>query len=341
MATLKDISRHLGISVTQVSRALNGHADVSKATREKVAEAARELGYSANISARKLKSGRSGIVAMVVPARSEQADTDILMEIVIGLSAEFSRRGMQFVLHVMSEGEDEVETYRRLWNAGTLDGFVLSDPRRDDARIGFLEGQGAPFIVHGRDGASVPYAFVDIDNRAIGETLAGCLLALGHRRIALIDGRGDMPFSIARHAGVEAALAAQGGHLDPALVHQGPMTVEAGATAAERLLAGTPPTGIVAGNLMLARGVMRVLAARGIDVPGDMSLVAHDDVIARYPAEAFDPPIARTRSPLRDAWGPLADGLAAAIAGRPLSEQQILLPVEFVEGASLGPASRS
>ncbi len=66
MSTLKDIARHVNLSVTQVSRALNGHSDVSKATQERVQEAARALNYHPNVSARKLVAGRSGIVAQPV-----------------------------------------------------------------------------------------------------------------------------------------------------------------------------------------------------------------------------------------------------------------------------------
>ena len=97
MTTLKDLSRHLNLSVTQVSRALNGYPDVSEATRARVLAAASELSYQPNLSARKLVSGRSGIVGMVLQGTPASMTGDHFLEIVSGLSSEFSRRDLQFV----------------------------------------------------------------------------------------------------------------------------------------------------------------------------------------------------------------------------------------------------
>ncbi len=116
------LARHLSLSVTQVSRALNDHADVSRATKARVREGARELGYRPNLTARKLKSGRSGIVAMIVPGRSETVEIELLMESVMGLSAEFSRRGLQFVLHVLSDGRTRPRPMRGWSGAGRSTG---------------------------------------------------------------------------------------------------------------------------------------------------------------------------------------------------------------------------
>ncbi|WP_020043268.1 LacI family DNA-binding transcriptional regulator, partial [Salipiger mucosus] len=231
MATLKDLSRHLGLSVTQVSRALNDHGDVSKATKERVREAAQLLGYSPNLSARKLKSGRSGIVSMIVPPRSETVEVELLMETVMGLSAEFSRRSLQFVLHVLSEGEDAAEAHETMMRAGSIDGIVITDPQVDDLRIATMQRLEAPFIVHGRDRMEAAYPYVDIDHFALGRDLAEALLDRGCRRLALVDGPEDRLYAVQRRAGVEAALAARGLSLGAARVLPGLMTEQRGAEA--------------------------------------------------------------------------------------------------------------
>ncbi len=100
MATLRDISRELGLSVTQVSRALNGHDDVSEETRARVQDIAKALKYQPNLTARKLVTGKSGIVGLVLPQVPTAPEDTLFVQIVGGLSRHFSRRQMQFVLHI-------------------------------------------------------------------------------------------------------------------------------------------------------------------------------------------------------------------------------------------------
>lgn len=315
MPTLKDLARHLNLSVTQVSRALNDHADVSGATKRRVRAGAAEIGYRPNLAARKLRAGRSGIVAMVVPGRSETAEVEILMESVMGLSAEFSRRGLQFVLNVLTEGEDPLRAHERLVHGGATDGFVLTDPRLDDPRIAALAAEDIPFIVHGRDRPAPDYPFVDIDNVAVGAALAEALIARGARRIADLGGPGDRPYARLRAEGIAAALGRHG--LPPASSLPGPMTESRGRAAAPRLLA-EGVDGVIAGNMMLAAGLR--------DAAPDLPIAAHDDALTGYGPDRVAPPLWRSLAPLDAAWAPLCDGLSRAIAGE---VPQVLLPVSL------------
>ncbi|MBF9032355.1 substrate-binding domain-containing protein [Rhodobacterales bacterium HKCCE3408] len=341
MPTLKDLSRELGLSVTQVSRALNGHDDVSEATKERVAEAAERLGYAANISARMLKSGRSGIVAMVVTADEEQEVPEVLLAGVIGLSAEFSRRGMQFVLHVMTGDDDAVATHRKLCGSGLIDGFVLVNPVPGDPRVALLTGMNVPFVVHGRDTAGATYPYFDIDNRGLAERLAGRLIEAGHRRLALVDGPAHTAFARERHEGFLTALSRAGIDPSAAIILPGAMVESRGRAAVATLFdgPGPHPTGIVAGNTMLAAGIYAGLAERGLSVPADVSVVAHDDGLQRTPADAFIPPVTVSRSTLGTAWRPLADALVGVIEGGNAGDFQTLERPDFIEGGSVaGPA---
>lgn len=338
LARLKDIGRSLGLSVTQVSRALGGHGDVSEATRRRVEAEAARLGYRPSAAGRALRSGRSGVVAMVVPHGLDPEAGDVLLEIVTGLSRAFARRDRQFVLHVLSEGEEALDAYGRLIEGGLIDGFVVIDPLVDDARVAYLERRGVPFAVHGRVEAAPRHPFFDIDNRAVGHALAAHLARLGHRRIALVDGPEGRPFARARRAGFDAALAEAGLRPDPRLVLNGPMTAPEGARAAARLMAGAggapPPSAIALGNAMLARGVLDGLARLKLSVPGDVSVAAHDDALPRFDAAAFAPPLTGTRAPLACAWPALAGALIGAIEGRPLAELQRVASPAFVERGS-------
>lgn len=340
MVTLKDVARSVKLSVTQVSRALNDHSDVNEATRERVKAVAAKLGYEPNISARKLVSGRSGIVALVESKYPGFTSDFLFFEIVAGLSAEFSRRGMQFVLHVAEEDEDIIAVYQKLVGNGSLDGFVLTKPMIDDVRIAYLNSRKVPFVVHGRMPGNVHYPHFDIDNHGVLTDAMERFTALGHRRIALINGVAHFTYALARFAGYRDGLAKAGIAYDETLVRHGLMNEELGYQSALEMIQGqpVPPTAIFCSNVLIAAGVYRALQTLGLSIPGDVSVIAHDDALPNTDPSAFDPPLSVTFSPLSASWAPLAAHLSGAIARQPLAELQEVARHVFIERASLGPA---
>ncbi len=340
MATLKDVARAAGLSITQTSRALNGHSDVNEATRKRVKAVARSMNYQANISARKLVTGRSGMVALVVPQSGDLPQSGLFIEGVAGLSAQFSARAMQFVLHVARQDEPILEVYRRLIGNGMLDGFVLFSPHDDDPRAAFLREQGIPFVVHGRIWPDADHAYFDIDNEGILYQITRHLTGLGHRRIAFLNGAPGHGFASARMRGYARALAEVGVAVDPALVRPGEMSEARGLVATVELfrIDGLRPTAIVCSDVRLAKGVYTALEALGLSIPGDVSVIAHDDHLPQLRASAFFPALSVTKAPLRDSWGPLVDCLNGLLDGAPLADLQIVGCHEMILRNSTGPA---
>ena len=340
MATLKEIARALDLSITQVSRALNDHSDVSEDTRLRVKDTARAMNYHPNASARKLVSGRSGMVGLVVPQHRNIGQDGIFLEVVAGLSAQFSGRGMQFVLHIMAEHEPAIPVYQKLIGKALLDGFVLIDPQDQDPRIDFLRKSGIAFVVHGRTGKAMDYPYFDIENEQLAHELTMHLAARGHRRIAFLNGVAGRSYVTRREAGYRRALRDSGAEDLPCLQLNGEMDEATGLTATIRLFSGDAPrpTAIVCGNLRLARGVYQALSALELTVPGDISVVAHDDDLPILRASAFFPALTVTRAPLRDSWAPLVESLAGAIEGKPLAELQRIGSYVFIEGTSVAVA---
>ncbi len=340
MATLKDIAHKLGLSITQVSRALNDHSDVNEDTRRRVKQAAKSLQYQPNISARKLVSGRSGIVGLVTANVPKLSEDPLFLEVVAGLSEQFSSRGMQFVLHIAQPGENILHVYRKLVNSGALDGFVLVNTHDNDPRVAFLMEEGVPFVLHGRAGATPDYPFFDIDNERLSRDQAEFLVAHGHRDIALIHGFEGMAYTSARVAGYAAALRAAGITVNPDRIHHGRMDEAHGLLQTIRMFDGKSPgpTAIMCGNVLIARGVYRGLEALGLRIPQDVSVTAHDDLLPNLRASAFFPSLTVTKAPLRDSWLPLADFLAGALDGKPLTDLQRVADHEFIARNSVAQA---
>ena len=340
LATLKDISRTLNLSVTQVSRALNDHSDVNEETRIRVKEAAKVLKYQPNINARKLARGRSGIVGLIVPYNPNMTSDGMWMEIVSGLSAQFSGRGMQFVLHIAQEKDAILSVYQNLISAGSLDGFVLVEPFAQDVRPAFLAQRAIPFVMHGRTQAPVDFPYFDIDNFGLAYQSTKRLIAGGHRRIALINGMQGRSYVEARSKGYRHALAEAGVPYQPSWLRHGNMQAATGMISTVEMFKEpkTGPTAIICANILIAKGVYQALEALALHVPADVSVIAHDDVLLGWSSNTFFPPLTVTRSPLGDSWEPLAEFLSGAIEGKPLVSLQRVAQCEFIQRASVGPA---
>ncbi len=343
MATLKDLSRKLGLSVTQVSRALNGHDDVNEETRTRVLIAAKELNYHPNISARKLASGRSGIVGLVLADTPSRPTDGLFVQMIGGLSRYFSERGMQFVLHMASPAEDLARVHERLINGGSLDGFVIVEPLVEDARINFLQKRNVPFVLHGRHRMDPDYPYFDIDNHFVGYSLTRTLAEAGHRRIAFLSGKAGRSYVAQRRNGYELALREFGCDQNPELHIGSDMTEPFGLLTAIRLFqdGGLRPTAIVCGNTLIAKGVFDGLHALGLRVPHDVSVVAHDDDLPVLSTPSFPVPLTVTEAALSESWQQLAELLVGRIEGRPIAELQRLGKVTLVNRASVAAASKS
>lgn len=336
MTTLKDLSRHLGLSVTQVSRALNDHSDVSDGTKERVRQAAFELNYQPNLMARRLVTGRSGIVGFLQPRIPSPAESAFFTNFLSGLSENFVKFDRQFMLHMSDRSANELEAYDRLVRTRSIDGFVVTEPEFDDKRVNFLRKKKIPFVLHGQTMDVPDYPFFDIDNVAVGYDLTKMLIDQGHKRILFINGAKTASYAQRRVIGYEKAMKEAGLPIDPKMMVRGNMVAEIGLLETVRAFQqdGEKPTAIIAGNTRISTGVFSALAAIGLSVPDDVSLVAHDDQLPAYSVTESPRLVSGTSSPLSASWGPLAENLSRFLDGAELSEVQTIEPHTFIDHGS-------
>ena len=236
--------------------------------------------------------------------------------------------------------EDEETTYRRIVANKQVDAVYVSSPLPADRRVMLLNQLGIPFIVHGRsEGLGFEYAFMDIDNEAAFHDAARLLIQLGHTRIGLINGDISQTFAIFRERGARRALTASGLMLPPDMTRSVAMTEENGFRAAMDLLTGdAPPTAILCSSLIMALGVVRAIRDLGLSIPGDVSLVAHDDVFPWLKPENFTVPLTTTRSSIRAAGQRVAERLAAKLSGQETEPRGEVWPVDLVVRGSIAAA---
>jgi LacI family transcriptional regulator len=281
--TMADIARDLGISKVAVSKALAGHSDISQATRERVAQRAREVGYVPNTTWRTLRFQRSHLIGVVVPSVFDSFFSEMLE----GVSSVLDGTGYQAILTVSSEkAEREVREIQTLMSR-QVEGLIIASCQRQDG-LGVFERirkRSLPFVLADRSVHRVESCLVGVDNFAVGKLVTEHLLGCGRTRIAHLCGPTTSP-GILRARGYEAAMTAAGFEVRSGYVAGGGETREAVAPAVRALLKRMDrPDAIFAYNDLAAVEALRVIAAAGLRVPDDIALAGvgnnrYSDVLA-------------------------------------------------------------
>lgn len=292
--TLRDVARETGLSVTQTSRALNGHADVSDRTRARVTEVATRIGYTPNLEARRLKmpNSRTGSIGLVLATKSQRFSDPYFGELLTSLVDEAAGRGCDLQLFTPLVDEDPTASYVSAVTAMRVDGFVVLRIAQQDPRVRFLRERDFPFVTFGRvdgiDGHPAVNESIDCLRPAIDH-----LAALGHRRIGCLTEPLEYAIAAQRIASFHSSLAAHGIEADPAHIVPSGFRQDAAADATRRLFDSSgPPSALVAFNDLLAMGALRAANDLGLDVPGDLSIVGFDDIHA---ARFVSPPLTTLR----------------------------------------------
>ena len=328
--TIKDVAARAGVAYQTVSKVINGHAQVMPETEARIWEAARALGYRPNHSARSLRAQRSLMIGYSWEPSLPGEANHILDVFLTSMVDEAQAAGYHLLPFPFRAGEELVETYRELVEAGRVDGFVLSSVNYNDPRVAFLEARQVPFVAFGRTAAAPTHAYVDVDGAAGLRAATEHLISQGHRRIGVLAWPAGSRVGDDRLAGYEAAMAAAGLACEPAWVARGSGTFEFGQAATEawlRLPAAERPTAIVALSDTTAVGALHALTAAGLKPGRDVAVIGFDDApLAQYMA----PPLSTLRQPLRAAGQACVDMLVGLIEGDPELERQVLLKPELV-----------
>ena len=339
---LKQLAKHLNLSQTTVSRALNGYPEVNAETRRRVDEAARRVGYRPNPHAMRLATGRSHAIGHVLPSDRMLLIDPHFSDFIAGAGDVYSANGFDVMLHV-GGSEDEQTVYRRYAQSGAVDGVVVMGPRLNDWRIELLTELELPFIVHGRAGdAEDGYAWLDIDNRGAFRQATKLLTDLGHRRIGLINGNEAFTFATHRRQGYEDSLRAVGIGADPSIMTSDAMTEENGYRQTKHLLTSeNRPSALLFSSMLFISGAMRAAHELGLHIGSDISLIAHDDGLPFLNAEGLVPSLTTVRSSIRAAGGRVAELLIEMINNPEAAQPHELWNVDLIVRGSTGPAPRA
>ena len=325
--TIRQVASAAGVSIATVSRVVNGHADVSAETRLAVERVLRERGYLG----RPRIAPTTGLVGVTVPL----VHPGYFAQILSGAAEALYEHDLRAVLGPTRHSHERETSLLERLSGGDADGALLVLPEESDGELRALKEHGFPFVVvdprtDAPDGIPVVRAA-----HSSGATQATQhLLGLGHRRIGAIAGPEGWVATRERLRGYHAALAGVGVLPDESLVRYSDFRIEGGREQAASLLElPDRPTAIFAFNDSMAIGVMREAAARGLRVPGDLSVVGFDDTIE---ASVVVPALTTVRQPLAELGRTAVSVLLRQLNDRHFEPLRIELETRLVPRDSTG-----
>lgn len=279
MVTIRDVAAEAGVSITTVSRALNESGRVGRATRERVLNAARRLGYEPNDLARSLHGKATGTIAVLVP----DITNPFFPELVKGVQ-EVATAHQKLLLLCQTSEDSEIAVQELLHlRRKRVDGVVLvgglAASEQLDAALA-----GLPVVAVDRDTTVDGSRVVRSDHRRGGRLATEHLIELGHERIAHVRGPAHLSVAQDRHDGYREALEEAGLPYDASLVVEGGFLEEGGYDGLRALRRRRRPfTAVFCGNDLMAIGALRALENVGLAVPDEVSVVGFDDIhLASY-----------------------------------------------------------
>lgn len=287
---MKDIARDLNVSVVTVSKVLRNHSDIGPATRERVLQRVKELGYQPNWVARSLVTRRTYIIGLVVPDLMHS----FFAEVAKGVGRKIRPRGYNVVIS-NSEEDAQLEAQEvNLLLARQIDGLILASAQKAGQSDLFqrIEEHKVPVVLIDRRISGLDLSYVGVDDEQVGLLATEHLIERGCRRIAHIRGP-QISTGLGRLAGYRQALSRHGLRAASRYVLAGDSGDSTGYEAMRRLLAlDPPPDGVFCYNDPVAAGAMKAALEAGLRVPEDLAVVGAGNVhysdLLRVPLSTVD-----------------------------------------------------
>lgn len=292
MSTMKELAEYVGVSVSTVSRVLNGSTRISKDTRQRVLEAARLLNFSPNPMAKSLRLGTTNTIALMIPSIQNL----MFPSIVRGVEDAARRHGYMVVLCNTDEDvtteRDYIERLKNRW----VDGFIVCSMLPTSSHILQLRQDDFPCVLISRRYGDEVDA-ITVDNETAGYDATRYLIDSGHKRIALVLGREELNVYRDRYIGYQQALADAGIPYDDELVLRETLegTQSIDSQIEQMVQALGLPDAIFASSDPKAIIVLRSLARLGIKVPEEVSVLGFDNIEL---ASQLSPPLSTVAQPL-------------------------------------------
>ena len=276
--TIRDVAKVAGVSTGTVSNVLNRPDIVAEATRRRVLDAVESTGFIRNTQAHQLRGGRSHTVGVVVLDVANPFFTEMFR----GAESRLQSEGYVLMLASTDGSAEREANVVRAMEEHRVEGVLITPAAAEVGVLTGLRTRGVPTVLLDRKATADEFCSVTVDDVRGGELAARHLFETGHRDLAFINGPTSVRQCRDRRQGVRKAVrsVSKTKKVEVTEVSVGALTVRNGEEVVERILAMSPrPTAVMCANDLLALGVLRGLASRGVRVPDDLAVTGYDDLI--------------------------------------------------------------
>lgn len=291
--SLRDVARRAGVSTATVSRVMNNLDYVSHSVRTRVEKAVKELDYSPNRVARRLRvrDGERKLLGLLVPDIQNPFYVDVIRGVE---DMVFARDYAVYICNFAQDYEKE-KTYLNKLQSESIDGLIVAPYHEDDKMVISLVREKFPIVCVDRGLKGVDVDLVVVDNEKGAYNAVNHLIEIGHRRIGYVGGLYSIPTSQKRHDGYVKALKANGLEIDNDLIKFGDSKHVSGMRlTAEFLDMPCPPTALFTGNNVITLGALETIHSRGLSIPADIAILGFDDM---FWANSLNPPLTAVLQP--------------------------------------------
>jgi DNA-binding LacI/PurR family transcriptional regulator len=332
--TINELADKCGVSTATVSRVLNNSALVREDTRQKVLYEIKASNYQPNLMARALSRNRTDTIGFFIPPETGLFSSDYFAGVIHGMGDAARIHRFDLLLSIPPEGVPY--SYSQAWEMKRCDGVLLIAPLKNDPNLVKLIDMKIPIVLI--NATSDHFSCVDVDNVAGASRAVERLIALGHRRIAAINGLMQGTNGLDRFAGYRKALELHSINFDPELVVEGDYEQAGGYRAMRQLLAlHRRPTALFAANDNMAHGALMALREAKLKVPEDVAVIGFDDL---HIASLSTPRLTTVRQPLYQLGKAAVSLLSERISDPSAKPRKIIIEPELVLRESCDPARR-
>lgn len=282
--SIKDVAKEAGVSITTVSRALNGYSDVSESTRKRVQEVVEQLDYAPDLNARSLGGKADVTIALLTSELTPTNESGFVYGLITGLFQQCSDLGCEFLLLATNKAKQEKLSFRQLCKKKNLNGVVVTGLKVDDPYYHEILASEIPCAIIDMQVSGKKKCNVTVDNIEASKEAVNYLIHLGHTHIGMINGGKMADVSGQRYSGYVAALmeAKIPLMLDYTIYCDFLENVSYDKTKA-LLEKYTEITALFCASDVMAIGAIRAIIDMGRRVPEDISVIGFDDIhIAKY-----------------------------------------------------------
>lgn len=283
-ASIRDVAKEAGVSITTVSRALNGYSDVSEATKEKIKKVVEKLNYAPNINARSLGGKSTSVLAFLVSGLQPREESGFVFGIISGLYQTAIEHNYEFILLTTDGVRQKELNYIQLCRQKNIEGVLISGLTTEDPYYTELVHSEIPCVVLDMEIEGDNTCSLSIDNEKAAYEAVTYLLKNGHRKIAMINGKQTAVVSKQRFNGYKKALHEFNEEICIEYIYWSDFTKEKAYEDTIQLLEKHPEiTAIFSASDVMAIGVIEAIKKLGKKVPQDISVVGFDDIpVAPY-----------------------------------------------------------